>query len=449
MWTYNINDCRVGTAHQGDETNEEAGCICNRLEQVLLGEHRTLSNVLEPKNGGEVEGEARNEERGADGQQVVEERNGLGNDPCNDGHNCDQSKPRNPTHPGVDKADGGILENTAMDVTCDTGSVDRSRDEDDRQRQTESNLGHEAAGRQQSWRLDIGTNKGVDQGSSQGVNEDFDQTQGPDGLDIVLGRVHLVHEGELADGETVSEDDVGNSDKRFVECEVILGPCRPVDGCKTAGGVGALHTSCNHRDQNCYNDGNKVDVSQDGDFGERRGNSQEEQDNGRHDTEYNRACSVVSDVLESDRAGQGVRADKEDELQTEHGTDQFVSKAAGHESSGICVVLDLGELDLDLANNVTRVDGDESQANCHNDTSNHTQGGKGSRDTQTSEGDGFDNKDDGQTSPAETVEVGMSLGLDLADLTDGLLARGVSRGHVLFMLSLGSIEAGAAGLVVR
>lgn len=336
-----------------------------------------------------------------------------------------------------------------MNVTCDTGSVDRSRDEDDRQRQTESNLGHEAASRQQSWRVDVGTNKGVDQGSSQGVNEDLDQTQGPDGLDVVLGRVHLVHEGELADGETVSEDDVGNSDKRFVECEALLWPCRPVDSRKTAGAVGALHTGCNHCDQNCYNDGYKVDVAQDGDFGERRGDSQKKQDNGRHDTENNRACSVVSDVLESDRAGQGVRADKEDELQTEHGTDQFVSEAAGHESSGICVVLDLGELDLDLANNVTRVDGDESQANGHDDTSNHTQRGKSSRDTQTSQGDGFDNKDDGQTSPAETVEVGMSLGLDLADLTDCLFARGVSRGHVLFLLSLGSIEAGAAGLVVR
>ncbi|KXT16833.1 hypothetical protein AC579_6798 [Pseudocercospora musae] len=164
---------------------------------------------LEPEKSGEVESEAGDEERGDQTEEGVEEWNGLCNDPANNGDDGDERNPDDPSLLAVDILDRGVLEDTVHDIAPNDCAVDASRDENDWQSDSEGDSRDGEAGTEQSWRLHRLSDKGVDQGTSQGVDEDLDQAQSPDGLDIILWRVHFRHEGELADGEGVCENDVG------------------------------------------------------------------------------------------------------------------------------------------------------------------------------------------------------------------------------------------------
>ncbi len=159
-----------------------------------------------------------------------------------------------------------------MDVSAGDRGVDRTRDEDDGQGNAKGNLGHEGPGRQQRGRPDALADEGVDQGTGQRVDDDLDDAEHPDRLDEVLGRVHLVHERELADGEAVREDDVRDSDERVDEAGVLGGPRRPI--CSHAG-VGSPYPRCDDRDPDREDDGREVYITQNGHFGERRGQGQQ------------------------------------------------------------------------------------------------------------------------------------------------------------------------------
>lgn len=145
-----------------------------------------------------------------------------------------------------------------MDISADDGAVDRTRDEDNGQSNTEGDLGHEGASREQGGRLYALADEVVDQRARQGVDDDLDGSEHPDGLGEVLGRVHLVHEGELADGEAVGEDDVRDGDEGLDEARVRGGPGRPV---RRHAGMGPLDARRNDGDADRDDDGREVDVT--------------------------------------------------------------------------------------------------------------------------------------------------------------------------------------------
>ena len=66
---------------------------------------RSLSDEHEPHNRGEVKCEARNEQRRRNGQEIIEEGNGFGNDESHNRDDSDEDQPSDPTHLGVDVAD--------------------------------------------------------------------------------------------------------------------------------------------------------------------------------------------------------------------------------------------------------------------------------------------------------------------------------------------------------
>lgn len=115
-------------------------------------------------------------------------------------------------------------------------------------------------------------------------------------------------------------------------------------------------------------------------------------------------------IAKSDGAGEGVRANQERQLKREHGTDDFVTPAAKHELTCVGVVRYVRELDLDRTDDVTGVDSHKTETNAKDNTGDHTEGGEGGGERQTAEGDGLDDEDDGETLPAEAVEVGATLG---------------------------------------
>ena len=292
-----------------------------------------------------------------------------------------------------------------MEQAAEDDGVDGAGDEDDGQSNPEGDAAHEVAGGEQGGALDVDADEAVDDGASDGVDEDLGQAQGPDGLDVVARGVHLVHEGELTHGEAVGEDDVGDGDEGLVEGDVGLGPGGPLDGGQAAGAVGGLDAGGDDGDADGEDDGDEVDVAQDGDLGEAGGHGEEQQDDGGDDGEDDGADVALGDVDEGDGAGQGVGAREEEQLQDEHDGDELIAEAAHHEAAGVGVVGDEGELELDLPDDVGGIDGDEADAHGAQDARDHAEGGEGGGDGEGAEGDGLDDEDDGETLPPQPVEL--------------------------------------------
>lgn len=209
---------------QDDDADDEDDAVDDALDKVLAFVPVALLDQLEPEGCGEVERETRDEQARRDGEQVREEGNGLGNDPGDQGDDRDERQPGDPAHLGVDVADNGVLEDAAVDVARHDGRVDGARDEDDGQRDAKGDLGDGAAGREQRRGLHVLADEDVDERARDGVDEDLNGSEGDDRLGEVLRGVHLVHEGELAQGETVRKDDVSQGHKGLGQTKSLLGP---------------------------------------------------------------------------------------------------------------------------------------------------------------------------------------------------------------------------------
>ena len=424
--TYNVLDGSVGADSKNDHTNDEAQRVEGIQEILLLVARGIVPGDLEVHQGREVEAEAGDEESRADGQQVREEGNGLSNDPGNDGNAGVKSKPDHPALWCVDIANDVVGPDALNQISADDNRIDTARDEDDGESDAESDLGESGTGREQGGRLDRGANESVDDATSDRVDTDLDQAEGNNGLLVVCGGVHLVHETELAHGETVGENNVADSDEGLGEAEVVLGPARPGNGREATLGVARANASSNHGDENGWADGDEIDVSEDGNLSETGRNGQEEKKDSRDNTEDERAgaVAVFRNGAPHDGASKDVRADDEDELKDEHEADDFVANSAKQDTTNVGVVGNLGVLQLGLANNVSRVDADEAHRDRENDARDHAESSERTGERQRTESDSLDDEDNGQTLPAETVELFLAiLGLGLLE---GVAAQAVN-----------------------
>lgn len=399
-----------------------------------------LLDDAKPHQSREVEGESRNEQGGADRQEAAEEGDRLGDDEGNDGDDGDQDAPGDLALLGSgDGLVGKAVVEALVDVTADHGGVDGSGDEDDGQGDSEGDLGGDGAGRQKSGRGDAVTNKGVDESTSQGVDDDLNDTEGPDRLDVVLGALHLVHEGELADGKRVGKNDVGHGVEGLGEGEAGPGPGRPGDGGHTTLLGVARDTRGDDGNTNGDDDGREVDVSQDGKLSERRRDGEEQQDDGGNNTKDDAAGSVVGKMAEGDGTGQGVGTDEEGELEHKHDTNDLVEPATVQVGTDIGVVRDAGDLELGLTDDVAGVDGDQTETDARYGTSDHAERGKGRWDTERTEGDSLDDQDDRETLPTQLLEV-VTASLELP--AHGLAARSGRGLKLLLLLVVGRHDSG-------
>ena len=287
-------------------------------------------------------------------------------------------------------------------------------------------------GREQGRRLDIGADESVNDTTSNSVDDDLDQAKSNDRLLVVGGSVHLVHEGELAHGEGVGENDVADSNEALRQAEVLLGPARPWDGTKTTILVGRTDAGTNHGNKNGGADGEEIDVAKNSHLSETGRNGDDEENDGRDNTEDKRAgtVAVFRDGAPHDLASKDVGADDEDELENKHEADDLVAPTTEHDSTDVGIVGNLGVLELGLTDNVSRVDADEAHGDRENDARNHTEGSEGAGKRQRAEGNSLDDEDDGQTLPAETVELGMAL-LSLGLLEDDVVVHATDLANVL------------------
>ena len=149
---------------------------------------------LEPEERREVECETGDEERGDQTKQCIEEGNSFSDDPANDCNDSDQHKPDPPRLRGCHKADWAVGERAVHDEAADNSTVDTAGDEDDRESDSEGDARNGVTSRQKSRRLDILSNKRVNEATCQCVDEDLDQAKRPDRFDVVFWSVHLRHE---------------------------------------------------------------------------------------------------------------------------------------------------------------------------------------------------------------------------------------------------------------
>lgn len=367
-----VLDSRVGAEPENDHAHNERHHV-ERTQHDVPWRPLALLDEHEPHDGREVECEARQEDGSADGQQGREEGNGLGNDK---GDDCDggiDTNPGDPAHGGVDVADNRVLEPLAMDVTGADNRVDAARDVDDGQGDTKGNLGHGGASREESRGLDIVTNKGEHEGAGDGVEEDLEDAEREDGAGIVGWSVHLVHEAELAKRVAVCEHNVGDRNEALVQRQALLGVGRPADSSQTAVSVGRLDAGRDDSDTDGTNDGDEIDVSENGHFGEGGRDGQEEQENARDDGKDDSAGAIVGQVPKHDSSRQNVGGGGEGELQDEHERHDNVPPLAKHHSAGVGVVGDVGVLDLDLTDDITAVHGQKTHADRNDDAENHAQ----------------------------------------------------------------------------
>jgi hypothetical protein len=222
--------------------------------------------------------------------------------------------------------------------------------------------------------------------------------------------VHLVHEAKLAQGEAIRKDNVADGDEGLGQVEVVLGPELPWYRVDAAWEFGRAYSCGNDSNEDSRDDGDKVDVAQDGHLAEGGRDGDDEQQNGRHDGEHDGAGAVVAQVVEHDGARQHVRADGEDELQHKHGADDFVADLAEHHAPGVRVVRDLRVLELHLPDHIAGVHGDEPDAHREDHSGNHTQGRERPRQAEAAQRHGRHDQHDGQPLPAELVELVLALG---------------------------------------
>ena len=205
----NILDTSIRAANQDAETNTQHHRIQNRETNILpIGIPFALLEDGEPKEGREIEREAADEQARDDAQEGVEEGNSLGNHPGCYREAGDEHQPDGPTLSRVNVAELRTGENAAHDVFADDCGVDGARDEDDGERDAERDARYHFRAGEYGGAFNVAANEGVNYSSGKSIDEDFDQTERPDGFDIIWWGMHFRHETVLTDSEGVGKDDV-------------------------------------------------------------------------------------------------------------------------------------------------------------------------------------------------------------------------------------------------
>ena len=104
-----------------------------------------------------------------------------------------------------------------------------------------------------------------------------------------------------------------------------------------------------------------------------------------------------------------MRASRQDQECGEHGTSEFLSETAPDEANSVGIVGDFRVLELDQADEVAGVDGDETKTDSDEHTRYETKCRKCRRNTERAESNGLHDHADGETLPAEAVVLLLAL----------------------------------------
>lgn len=214
------------------------------------------------------------------------------------------------------------------------------------------------------------------------------------------------HEAELADGKGVGKDNVGDGEKCSGKGDVIRWPDTPSNSGKTPRCVACFDTSGDDGDDDSADDGDEIDIAKNRKLGKGWWDGKTEEEDGRDDCpDQGTHSRLVDNADPCNSSSQGMGRHKEHQQQHKHDRCQMVTKCAPDEPDSVGIVFHMWKLELDLTNDVAGVDGEETNTNRQKHTSNHAHCCKGARNTQRSQGNGFDDQANGQLLPSEPLEL--------------------------------------------
>lgn len=177
-------------------------------------------------------------------------------------------------------------------------------------------------------------------------------------LGKVLGLLHLGNETKEGDVGTVGEDDVGDSGERVIE----VGFGGDVD-------VAALELDPDgdHGDQDGGEDTDKGGNGNVGHVldGPRQGENHA--DEHTHDTKDDRAGTVVGDGVHHGGEGDDMASHDEDGEEQLAKPEELTTKATHDNLASVCKVVDVRVTRTELANGITGVEGDDTEADDDDD----------------------------------------------------------------------------------
>lgn len=133
-------------------------------------------------------------------KQMVENGNSGSNDPANNPHDNNDHDPDGPSlnTVGLNKTRTLLTEKLKHELDRDL-TVDDTSDNNGRGGKTVGDLGEELGSGTESRRFDTVTGKAVDDGSSDGVEDDLENLENHDGLPEIAGLLHLGEDSEEGD----------------------------------------------------------------------------------------------------------------------------------------------------------------------------------------------------------------------------------------------------------
>jgi len=129
--THQLSNASVRSTPKDDDSDTKDNKIAHSSLQVVLLVPVTFLQKHKPQHRWDVVGKARDEQRGADREDIRENRYRFSDDPCKQGDGKDETKPGGPALRAVNVAGAGIGEHLAVDVAAYDSGIDGSRDEDD------------------------------------------------------------------------------------------------------------------------------------------------------------------------------------------------------------------------------------------------------------------------------------------------------------------------------
>ena len=336
----------------------------------------------QPERAAQAVREPAGKQRADQTQQIVEDGDGLGDDP---GHRPEHGDDADPDAEAAPAGLGHAIRAPVLahvDIFGGHVTVDDPRNDDGRDRDPVGHFADRRGGGAQRGGCDIRARVPVDDDRGDDVHGRVAALEEEEGAGVLGWGVELRDEGEEGDVAGVGEDDVGDGEEGRGEAALHGG----VDVVVWFGDADA-----DHGDEHGADDGDEGDDGEVGDLvegpREGAGDGDDEADDGENDG----AGAVRGDRVHHDGEGQDVRAHDEDEEEHLGGAEDLAAPGSQHHHACVGHVVDVWICHLELPDHVAGVGCEDAETSDEDDAGDETNGGEDTGETEDAKGDGFCN----------------------------------------------------------
>ena len=336
----------------------------------------------EPECAAQAVGEPAGEQGTNQTQQIVEDGDGLGDDPGDGPEHADDDEPDAEAAPaGLGHAVGAPVF-AHVDVLGRDVAVDDTRDDDGGDGDAVGDFADRRGGGTQGGGRDVCAGVAVGDDGDDDVHARVTALEEEEGAWVVCGGVQLGNEGEESDVSGIGEDDVRDGEEGWGKAAFHGG----VDV-----GIWFGDANADHRDEDGADDRNEGDDGEVGDLVERPRQGADDGDEEADDGKDDGAGAVRGDGVHHDGEGQDVRAHDKDEEEHLGAAEDLTAPRSQHHHARVGHIMDMWICHLELPNHVARVGCDDAETSDEDDAGDQTDGGEDTGETEDAEGNGFCN----------------------------------------------------------